>query len=120
MRFGGVGLNKAESEGEIVRLYSGGVWGSDGGDKRCSKLGNNRGVHTQCTAAVVAETFVYARQGGDGDRTTGCRRNEPTQAVARGKRLDCSEATCLDDVDAEAIGAVEAVGSGAVEVGSRL
>ena len=45
---------------------------------------------------------------------------EPTQANARGERFDCSETAGLLEVDAAGVGAGEAVGSGAVEVGSRL
>ena len=71
-------------------------------------------------AAVVAEIVVGAGERGDGIETAGGRWDEPTQANGRGERLDCGETAGLDEVDADGVGADEAVGSSAVEVGSRL
>ena len=50
----------------------------------------------------------------------GGRWDEPTQANARSERLDCSETVGLDEVDVDGVRVVEMVGSGAVDVGSRL
>ena len=71
-------------------------------------------------AAVVAEIVVGAGGRGDWVETARGGWDEPTQANARGERLDCGETAGLDEVDADGVGAGEAVGSGAVEVGSRL
>ena len=46
--------------------------------------------------------------------------DDPTQANARGGRLDRGEAEGVNEVDAHGVRAGEAVGSCAVEVGSWL
>ena len=71
-------------------------------------------------SAVVAEIVVGAGQRGAGVETAGGRWDEPTQANARGERLDDGKTAGLDEVDADGVGAGEAVGSCAVKVGSRL
>ena len=71
-------------------------------------------------AAIVSEIVVYAGEQGGGVGAAGGRWDEPTQANARGERLDCSETVGLGEVDADRVGGDAAVGSGAVEVGGRL
>ena len=61
-----------------------------------------------------------AQRNGDGVETAGGRWDEPTQANVRGRRLDGGETAGLDEVDADGVRIDEAVGSCAVEVGSRL
>ena len=70
--------------------------------------------------AEFAEIVVGAGERGDGVGVAGGGWDEPTQANARGERLDCSETAGLDEEDADGVRVGEAVGSGAVEVGSRL
>ena len=71
-------------------------------------------------AAEFPEIVVGAGEWEDGVKAAGGRWDEPTQANARGERLDCSETAGLNEVDAAGVGAGEVFGSGAVEVGNRL
>ena len=68
-------------------------------------------------AAVVNEIVVGAGERGDGLEAVVGRWDKPPQANARDEKLDCSETVGLDKVDADGVGAGEAVGPGTVEVG---
>ena len=94
---GGGGLDKAGAEGKAVKRSGGGGQGNDGGHELPSNLGWIRGVHTVSVAAIVAEIVFGVWERGDGPGAAGGRWCDPTQANARGERLECSETAGLDE-----------------------
>ena len=84
------------------------------------RLNRIRVVHARSAVTEIVEVLVGERGRLYGVEGDGWRGNEPTQANARGERLDRGETAVVDEVDAHGVRACEAVGSGAVEVGGWL
>ena len=103
-------MNIAWAGGITAKRSVGKVFNSDG----------TRVVHARSVAAEAAEVLVGERERWYGVEGAGRRRDEPTQANARGRKLDRSDTTGMDEVDANGVRAGKAVGSGAVEISGWL